>query len=127
MASWRLALAELRRGVAERRGGKLLGPDQFLFAFEPLQNKDFDLAGAIGAESNRSGYRGHICRCDGVAKFVAVQGFRARERIGKNLQASVRWPHKRIGRAVKEFLMRFVQLGDFGIFRGEVPAGGEKT
>ena len=98
MASWRLALAELRRGVAERRGGKLLGPDQFLFTFEPLQKKDFDFTGAVGAESNRSGYRGHICGGDGVAKLVAVQGFRARQRIGKNLQASVRWPHKRIGR-----------------------------
>ena len=82
-----LALAELRRGISKRRGGKLLGPDQLLFALEPLQDKDFDLAGAIGAELNRSGYRGHFCRCDGVAKLVAVQGFRARDGIGKNLQA----------------------------------------
>ena len=83
MASWRLALTESRRWIAERRGGKLLGPDQLLFALEPLQDEDFDLAGAIGAELNRSGYRGHICGGDGVAKLVAVQGFRARDRIGK--------------------------------------------
>ena len=123
MASWRLALAELRRGIAERRGGKLLGPDQFLFTFEPLLEKHFDFAGTVGAESNRSGYRGHICGGDGVAKLVTVQDFRARQRIGEDLHASVGRPDNGVRRAVEKLLVRLVQLGDFGVFGGEVPAG----
>ena len=78
-----------------------LGQTNSCFPLSHCRTKDFDFAGAVGAESNGSGDRGHFRRGDGVAKLVPVQGFCARERIGKNLQASVGRPDQRIGRPVE--------------------------
>ena len=73
MASWRLALTESRRWIAERRGGKLLGPDQLLFALEPLQDEDFDFSGAVGAELNRPHDRGHFCGGDSLSFWASAR------------------------------------------------------
>ena len=66
-ASKRLSLVERWRGIAERRSGELLGPDEFLLAFEPLLEKDFDFAGPVGAKAHGADDRRHFRRGDGVA------------------------------------------------------------
>ena len=81
----KLAFVERRRGIAERRGGKLFGPDEFLLAFEPLLEKYLDLAGAVGAEAHGPDDRHHFRGGDGVADLVAVQSLRASDRVGENL------------------------------------------
>src|SRR5438477_11530961 len=98
MIQFLLSLTEGRSRVRKWRGGKLLRPDQFLFSFEPLLEKDLHLAGPIRPEAHGPNHGGHICRRDGVAALVPVERAGARKSVRQSLNASRGWPYYRVSR-----------------------------
>src|SRR5437899_11850104 len=99
MIEFLLSLTEGRSRIRKWRNGKLLRPDQFLFSFEPLLEKDLHLAGPIRPEAHGSNHDGHVCCRDGVADLVPVEHTGARTCVGQDLYASIGKPYDRNRRA----------------------------
>src|SRR5262245_16257893 len=95
-----LSLTKRWRRKAKLRSRKLLGPDQFLLAFEPLLKKNFDFACSIPPEAHGTHHSSHVRRGDGVTDLVAIQRTSARDRIGHNLNARIGGTYNRIGGAI---------------------------
>src|SRR5882724_5213673 len=117
-----LALGEGRRGEGERRGGRVLRPHQLLLAVDPLQQRLWHDAGAVGPELHRADHGVHAGGRDGITDLLPVGPARARDRRGQDLHAGVGGAHQGIGGPPELLLVRVVQLLHAGALHRVVPA-----